>query len=67
MNHTKFIMSGACSEYNAIGVPRTYQQVSKNAWPGVEVSYRNMNGFGCSNGWTMGDIATSAADAARFY
>lgn len=67
LNHTKFIKSGACSEYNAVGVPRTYQQVSKNAWPGVEVSYMNMNGFGCSNGWTMGNIATSAADAARFF
>jgi hypothetical protein len=67
LNRTKFITSGKCSEYNDIGLTRTYQQASKNNWPGIEVSYRNMNEFGCSNGWTMGNIATNAADAALFF
>ena len=26
-----------------------------------------MNDYSCVNGWTMGDISTSTADAARFF
>ena len=62
-----FISHGKCSDYNSKGVVRTYLQVSKNKWPGTAVTYKNMNDYSCLNGWTMGDISTSAMDAARFF
>jgi len=70
-NHTMFVAKGKCADVNPLGVTPSYMRVSENMWPGIVVTYENLNDkentCSGSGSWVSGDVAVSAADVARFF
>jgi D-alanyl-D-alanine carboxypeptidase len=58
LHHTKFALHGTCKEYG------TVHGVTIDAWPNKLPS--DVYAMSCTNGWTCGNLLSSAGDAARF-
>ena len=63
-SHTSFLNLGRCSQYPGIAHQYTWQYW-KNA-SGTQV-FQDLYFNSCLNGWTMGNIASSAQDLATFF
>lgn len=64
--HTSFLKLGRCSQYPHVA--HQWAQAPDTRRPSAyNVTFLDLHDTSCLNGWTMGNIATTAEDLARFF
>ena len=63
--HLTFAKRGKCSQYEKI--VRQYVMDFSGSYPAMLFKYFDINGYSCLNGWTFGNIISSAHDITMFF
>ena len=59
----RFAKRGKCNEYDKI-VRQYAMDLGKEGYPAMLLRYFDINGYSCLNGWTFGNVISSARDIA---